>query len=167
LGTLCEALLVYVFYLVFSWHQPTSALYRLGTSPVALFFRRALMPPLLYLRGIFWVLLTSKRPTFILGQTYSHGVWFYFPVVFGLKSPLAFLILLWLSPLIAIGRKWRRGESAPVISEEVAVHWRVVWVSLLVFTGVCVLSPLRSEEHTSELQSRENLVCRLLLEKKK
>src|SRR5690606_40539561 len=27
-------------------------------------------------------------------------------------------------------------------------------------------APLRSEEHTSELQSRENLVCRLLLEKK-
>src|SRR5690606_41481702 len=26
---------------------------------------------------------------------------------------------------------------------------------------------IRSEEHTSELQSRENLVCRLLLEKKK
>src|SRR5690606_40304028 len=32
-----------------------------------------------------------------------------------------------------------------------------------------ILSPnvSRSEEHTSELQSRENLVCRLLLEKKK
>src|SRR5690606_41916812 len=31
-----------------------------------------------------------------------------------------------------------------------------------------VISPsVRSEEHTSELQSRENLVCRLLLEKKK
>src|SRR5256886_10674944 len=27
--------------------------------------------------------------------------------------------------------------------------------------------PLRSEEHTSELQSQSNLVCRLLLEKKK
>src|SRR5206468_10769583 len=27
--------------------------------------------------------------------------------------------------------------------------------------------PLRSEEHTSELQSRSDLVCRLLLEKKK
>src|SRR2546430_3354061 len=27
-------------------------------------------------------------------------------------------------------------------------------------------SPLRSEEHTSELQSQSNLVCRLLLEKK-
>src|SRR5436309_7870676 len=29
------------------------------------------------------------------------------------------------------------------------------------------IPPDRSEEHTSELQSRENLVCRLLLEKKK
>src|SRR5947209_15593680 len=28
-------------------------------------------------------------------------------------------------------------------------------------------SPARSEEHTSELQSRQYLVCRLLLEKKK
>src|SRR3712207_6954198 len=32
--------------------------------------------------------------------------------------------------------------------------------------GLGVL-PLRSEEHTSELQSRQYLVCRLLLEKKK
>src|SRR5690606_41422193 len=31
---------------------------------------------------------------------------------------------------------------------------------------VISLSAFRSEEHTSELQSRENLVCRLLLEKK-
>src|SRR5690606_40014935 len=31
--------------------------------------------------------------------------------------------------------------------------------------GQCQVFP-RSEEHTSELQSRENLVCRLLLEKK-
>src|SRR3712207_8892453 len=28
-------------------------------------------------------------------------------------------------------------------------------------------NPIRSEEHTSELQSRQYLVCRLLLEKKK
>src|SRR3712207_7920503 len=31
----------------------------------------------------------------------------------------------------------------------------------------CGADPLRSEEHTSELQSRQYLVCRLLLEKKK
>src|SRR2546430_11532898 len=30
-----------------------------------------------------------------------------------------------------------------------------------------VVRPRRSEEHTSELQSQSNLVCRLLLEKKK
>src|SRR5687768_18303111 len=30
-----------------------------------------------------------------------------------------------------------------------------------------IVSPNRSEEHTSELQSRLHLVCRLLLEKKK
>ena len=30
-----------------------------------------------------------------------------------------------------------------------------------------VLTKIRSEEHTSELQSRQYLVCRLLLEKKK
>src|SRR5690349_22446360 len=37
---------------------------------------------------------------------------------------------------------------------------------LAAVTGVRI-SRLRSEEHTSELQSRRDLVCRLLLEKKK
>src|SRR3712207_8243676 len=32
--------------------------------------------------------------------------------------------------------------------------------------GVVALALIRSEEHTSELQSRQYLVCRLLLEKK-
>src|SRR2546430_3398418 len=34
------------------------------------------------------------------------------------------------------------------------------------YASICFL-PERSEEHTSELQSQSNLVCRLLLEKKK
>src|SRR5688572_31406249 len=33
--------------------------------------------------------------------------------------------------------------------------------------GAGFLNEMRSEEHTSELQSQSNLVCRLLLEKKK
>src|SRR5690625_6030789 len=33
--------------------------------------------------------------------------------------------------------------------------------------GVVLVAAIRSEEHTSELQSRGHLVCRLLLEKKK
>src|SRR5688572_32528948 len=35
------------------------------------------------------------------------------------------------------------------------------------FNGQYTGDPFRSEEHTSELQSQSNLVCRLLLEKKK
>src|SRR5690606_39814686 len=42
-----------------------------------------------------------------------------------------------------------------------AIH-RLVKLGVLGFA----FSAARSEEHTSELQSRENLVCRLLLEKK-
>src|SRR5438034_5578515 len=38
---------------------------------------------------------------------------------------------------------------------------------LLGILGSLVLIGLRSEEHTSELQSHSDLVCRLLLEKKK
>src|SRR3712207_8420412 len=38
---------------------------------------------------------------------------------------------------------------------------------LLFFYRVCLINMQRSEEHTSELQSRQYLVCRLLLEKKK
>src|SRR5690606_40732895 len=39
-------------------------------------------------------------------------------------------------------------------------------VALTVSGRVLPIPKFRSEEHTSELQSRENLVCRLLLEKK-
>src|SRR3712207_7221848 len=38
---------------------------------------------------------------------------------------------------------------------------------LLVISQTAFQTLLRSEEHTSELQSRQYLVCRLLLEKKK
>src|SRR2546427_4684646 len=39
--------------------------------------------------------------------------------------------------------------------------------SRVIFSGSHDASIMRSEEHTSELQSQSNLVCRLLLEKKK
>src|SRR5690554_7259044 len=47
----------------------------------------------------------------------------------------------------------------------------VVWGIVGMLVGVLIAAqlawPARSEEHTSELQSRPHLVCRLLLEKKK
>src|SRR5699024_12092996 len=42
----------------------------------------------------------------------------------------------------------------------------LVALDVLVVLGHCHLDAGRSEEHTSELQSRFDLVCRLLLEKK-
>src|SRR5690625_6917773 len=45
--------------------------------------------------------------------------------------------------------------------------WRSTFPFLTAAAMVTSTLPLRSEEHTSELQSRGHLVCRLLLEKKK
>src|SRR2546429_6437908 len=57
----------------------------------------------------------------------------------------------------------RRTTSQP-LSRCVAAHYvRPSWVLRLGCIRAC---DLRSEEHTSELQSRLHLVCRLLLEKK-
>src|SRR5256886_9310286 len=42
-----------------------------------------------------------------------------------------------------------------------------IYEELLPLTGMPALHCYRSEEHTSELQSQSNLVCRLLLEKTK
>src|SRR5690606_13411774 len=55
--------------------------------------------------------------------------------------------------------------SAIVLKEKTTLSQK--FGILLSFGGMAYISFRRSEEHTSELQSRENLVCRLLLEKKK
>src|SRR3712207_8776023 len=55
-----------------------------------------------------------------------------------------------------------RWSWIPALGIDVSFRIGVLqWVLTLVVSGV------RSEEHTSELQSRQYLVCRLLLEKKK
>src|SRR5256886_7411346 len=59
-------------------------------------------------------------------------------------------------------------DDACVLVSEMEKVTRVLAVTAL---DVCQREPadlaIRSEEHTSELQSQSNLVCRLLLEKKK
>src|SRR5690606_41828912 len=47
-----------------------------------------------------------------------------------------------------------------------AARGKPFWNSASVKSRAATSPAIRSEEHTSELQSRENLVCRLLLEKK-
>src|SRR5690606_40377049 len=73
-------------------------------------------------------------------------------------------------------RDWLDLFYSLVFSSHLLLVDQVLLVPLVpmvdVFCESCKRSPFmlifyRSEEHTSELQSRENLVCRLLLEKKK
>src|SRR5256886_7085210 len=47
------------------------------------------------------------------------------------------------------------------------LSFRYLFVLVIVCAASSIRAQERSEEHTSELQSQSNLVCRLLLEKKK
>jgi hypothetical protein len=133
LGIGCALSTVYTFYLVFSWNQSTSVLCDLNSGPV---LRRLLMPPWLYLRGLFLVALSSSRPTYLLGHSYPQGVWFYFPVLLWLKSPLGFLGLLIVGATAAVVYRVR------TIPETAAAHWRILWIAFAAFTAVCLGSNL-------------------------
>src|SRR3712207_8996142 len=69
------------------------------------------------------------------------------------------------TPAPAGGRRRRRGRApgSCVVSQSAPLHGRNPLVRAIPDRP----SRVRSEEHTSELQSRQYLVCRLLLEKKK
>ncbi len=142
---LWTALIVYAFYFVFSWNQPTTSLERIGGAPPALLLRRLLLPPTIYFSGMFLVLFGFSRATFLLGQAYPHGVWFYYPVVVTLKSQLGFLALLLLA--LALGscrnkasRKTVSEPKAGIVTPAFQMHWRTIWVTLVVFVTVCILS---------------------------
>src|SRR5258708_23149051 len=81
--------------------------------------------------------------------------------------------LRWAAKLRALGHRVRiageyRGEPCDIL---VALHAHKSAASVASASMPIVLAltgtDLRSEEHTSELQSPDHLVCRLLLEKKK
>jgi hypothetical protein len=62
--------------------------------------------------------------------------------LFVLKSPLAFLLLLLLALAIAILLKRRSGGQPMALPSGMDLHWRAVWVSLVVFVAVCMLNRL-------------------------
>src|SRR3712207_8768742 len=81
-----------------------------------------------------------------------------------------------LFPYTTLFRSDRRVALDTLAREELGLDpqalgspWSAALSSLLAFAAgaFVVVAPYRSEEHTSELQSRQYLVCRLLLEKKK
>src|SRR2546430_12637328 len=72
-----------------------------------------------------------------------------------------------LFPYTTLFRSQWLASSAMSFGAGVAVQQRRYGVSAKARIRRVRVLPLRSEEHTSELQSQSNLVCRLLLEKKK
>ena len=97
----------------------------------------------LYLQGVVGFVLTAiSRPTYILGRVYPHGIWFYFPVLFLLKSQLAFLALLVLALVAAVAVKVRFRAKSFVVTGGLEMHWRAIWVSLVVFVMVCMVNRL-------------------------
>src|SRR2546430_5263274 len=81
-----------------------------------------------------------------------------------------------LFPSTTLSRSEERNPPAPIELTAVPIEVPEVWsrhqagvprlLSVLVHAALAA-ALMRSEEHTSELQSQSNLVCRLLLEKKK
>src|SRR2546427_9082575 len=59
---------------------------------------------------------------------------------------------------------WVQRTDAFCVSTQPTAAWKARAQTL---SPTRLTRPTRSEEHTSELQSQSNLVCRLLLEKKK
>ena len=74
-------------------------------------FAHAHLLPESYLYGLTDVGFTAEfSHAYLLGKIYPHGVWFYFPVAFVIKTTLGLLILLALGPLAlkwATKRPWR------------------------------------------------------------
>jgi 4-amino-4-deoxy-L-arabinose transferase-like glycosyltransferase len=64
-----------------------------------------------YLYGLADVRLTADFYTsYVLGKIYAHGIWFYFPIAFAIKSTLAFLVLMLLAVVAIATRRlncWR------------------------------------------------------------
>jgi hypothetical protein len=142
LGTLFAAGLVYLVYLVLSWNQPTDSFSIIPHAPASPLVRRLLMPPWIYLQGLVMFAFTASRPTYVLGHAYAHGVWFYFPVLFSLKSPLPFIGLLLLALAIAIVAKLRLHPPVAAVPPGMELHWRALWVFIVVFVGACILGRL-------------------------
>jgi hypothetical protein len=77
-----------------------------------LFTARFHLLPESYLYGLADVRkMANDMPSFFLGRVYRHGIWYYFPVVFLIKSTLAMLAALALA-LFAIARGWLRNPRA-------------------------------------------------------
>lgn len=101
---------------VYFWHSPVlvtrqydlpqnnrDLLGKLGISESSALNALRWVLPSAYLKGLYYnyTSVAKGRPSFLLDHLYGRGVWFYFPVLFALKTQVAALALL------ATGLFWR------------------------------------------------------------
>ncbi len=113
-----------------------------------------------YLYGLADVRITANYYTsYVLGKVYAHGVWFYFPVAFVIKTTVGVLALLLLSLAVVATRRLTRWREilfliVPVIFYLIVAmtmgmnigvrHILVVYVFLYVLTGGAVWVLIRN-----------------------
>ncbi len=79
--------------------------------------------PQSYTYGFAHVLYQSKAFTsYLLGTTYPHPVWFYFPVALLIKSSLTFLILLGIATWAILGKRFRFSRELVYMIVPAAVY---------------------------------------------
>src|SRR5256886_5639422 len=115
---------------------------------------RVLHPPFLYFFFFFLMIRPPPRsPLFPYTPLFLSGIPPLLPYMF-MQQPLVALKMAVIVSLVAL---FLVGVAKTALTQQ---PWLKSGLEV-VFLGS------RSEEHTSELQSQSNLVCRLLLEKKK
>src|SRR5439155_16461075 len=120
------------------------------------------------LNGFIFILIGLQLPEVLrhlAGRSISQLVWYA-----ALISLAVILIrILWVFPASYLPRllfkRIRQRDPYPAWQHVAVVAW--TGMRGVVSLAAALALPFRSEEHTSELQSRGHLVCRLLLEKKK
>lgn len=121
--------------------------------PVSTAARLRLLPES-YLYGLVDVKLTANYYTsYVLGKVYPHGVWFYFPVAFLVKSTVGVLALFLLTLFVIVTRRVKHGREilflvipvifylavAMTVGMNIGVrHILVVYVFLYVLIGGAV-----------------------------
>ena len=115
---------------------------------ILLFARWHLLPES-YLYGLVDVRrMSSGMQSYLFGKIYEHGVWFYFPAVFVIKSTLGFLGLFALSLYAMVAGRMRRRMEVLFLTLPAAFYFAVAMGSSLnigarhilpVYVFLCVL----------------------------
>jgi 4-amino-4-deoxy-L-arabinose transferase-like glycosyltransferase len=85
-----------------------------------------------YLMGLVDVKRMAQfYPTFILGRQIAHGVWWYFPVVIGIKTTLGLLALVLLSLFAILTRRLNKPREIAYI----LIPW-IVYLAVAILSGM-------------------------------